>query len=371
VTPPTTPPHRRRLGVLVGIALLVSLVDASAAWGSPIDDKKAEAARVQSQLEEKGRRASVLDERYNQAALALQRLQAALAKAQGDFRASDQRLAVARSRMTRAAISAYMGGGSASMLARLTGSEGDDFIVRSQYLRMAAAEERAAIDALRTAREELTTMRQQLEDRQRSARAATDKAAEARRAAEGAVAEQEALLGKVKGELAALVAAEAERRQAEAARTARELQAALSAQVRPAAKSPLPKALVAPPSGPNAPAPNPRAAIAVAEAKKQIGKPYRWGGEGPDSFDCSGLTMYAWKAAGVSLSHSAAAQYNETTRIPVSAIQPGDLLFFGRPIHHNGMYVGDGTMVEASQTGVPVRYAPAFRRDLVGVGRVG
>ncbi len=116
------------------------------------------------------------------------------------------------------------------------------------------------------------------------------------------------------------------------------------------------------------------AAAAVAEAKRQIGKPYKWGGSGPDSFDCSGLTAWAWKAGGVTLSHSALAQYHETTRVPLSAIQPGDLLFFGPSvsgIHHNAIYVGDNQMIEASQTGVPVRYRAMGRSDLVGVGRPG
>ncbi|HEV3401507.1 MAG TPA: NlpC/P60 family protein, partial [Acidimicrobiales bacterium] len=116
------------------------------------------------------------------------------------------------------------------------------------------------------------------------------------------------------------------------------------------------------------------AAAAVAEAQRQIGKPYKWGGSGPDSFDCSGLTAWAWKAGGVRLSHSALAQYHETTRVPLSAIQPGDLLFFGPSvsgIHHNAIYVGNNQMIEASQTGTPVRYRAMGRRDLVGVGRPG
>ncbi|HSH61670.1 MAG TPA: NlpC/P60 family protein, partial [Acidimicrobiales bacterium] len=101
------------------------------------------------------------------------------------------------------------------------------------------------------------------------------------------------------------------------------------------------------------------------------GKPYRWGAAGPDSFDCSGLTLWAWRAGGKSLPHSSRAQFSATSRVPLSQIQPGDLVFYGSPIHHMGIYVGGGTMVEASQTGTPVRYASIYRRDMVGVGRVG
>jgi cell wall-associated NlpC family hydrolase len=113
----------------------------------------------------------------------------------------------------------------------------------------------------------------------------------------------------------------------------------------------------------------------VAEAERQVGKPYVYGGSGPDSFDCSGLTAWAWKAAGVYLSHSAYTQWFETTRVPVTQVQPGDLLFFGsngvESIHHVAIYVGGGQMVEASQTGVPVRYRGWRSVDLVGAGRPG
>ena len=102
----------------------------------------------------------------------------------------------------------------------------------------------------------------------------------------------------------------------------------------------------------------------------QLGKPYVWAASGPGSFDCSGLMLYAWQAAGRSLPHSSRAQYSSTTRVPVGQVEPGDLLFYGRPIHHVGMYVGNGNMVEASHAGQPVRVRSIFRRDLVGVGRV-
>ncbi|MDP8938562.1 MAG: NlpC/P60 family protein, partial [Actinomycetota bacterium] len=129
-----------------------------------------------------------------------------------------------------------------------------------------------------------------------------------------------------------------------------------------------------PPSAAAAPAGSSKGAIAVAEAKKHLGKPYRWGGSGPDSFDCSGLTAWAWRAAGVSLSHSAYAQWFETTRVPTDQVQPGDLLFFGpsvEGIHHNAIYAGNGEMVEASQTGTPIRMRGWRSKDLLGAGRPG
>jgi cell wall-associated NlpC family hydrolase len=111
------------------------------------------------------------------------------------------------------------------------------------------------------------------------------------------------------------------------------------------------------------------AAGAVEFALAQVGKPYVWGGSGPDSYDCSGLTSAAWAAAGISLPHSSQMQYSATARVSRDAAQPGDLLFHGSPIHHVAMYIGNGKMVEAPHSGALVRVVPADRSDLVGVGR--
>jgi cell wall-associated NlpC family hydrolase len=113
-----------------------------------------------------------------------------------------------------------------------------------------------------------------------------------------------------------------------------------------------------------------RASVAVAEAYRQLGKPYRWGATGPDSFDCSGLTMWVWAKAGVSLPHHSGSQYNQGTHVSQSELRPGDLVFFGSPIHHVGIYVGNGNMINAPETGDVVKIAPAFRSDYVGATRL-
>lgn len=123
-----------------------------------------------------------------------------------------------------------------------------------------------------------------------------------------------------------------------------------------------------------APAPAPvssagGASTAVSTALAQVGKPYVWGASGPDSFDCSGLTMYAWAAAGVSLPHSSAMQYSVTQHISFSQAQPGDLLFYYSPISHVAMYIGGGRMVDAPHTGAVVEVTSARTSSLVGVGR--
>ena len=101
----------------------------------------------------------------------------------------------------------------------------------------------------------------------------------------------------------------------------------------------------------------PRAARAVAFALGQRGKPYRWGAEGPDAFDCSGLTWAAWQAAGVTIPRTAAGQLADLPRVR-GRLQPGDLLIYrsrGPSRRHVAMVVGRGRMVEALGRGIPVR----------------
>jgi cell wall-associated NlpC family hydrolase len=111
------------------------------------------------------------------------------------------------------------------------------------------------------------------------------------------------------------------------------------------------------------PAPNQSVAVqrAIAYAKAQLGKPYQWGAAGPDSFDCSGLTLQAWARGGKSLPHYSVAQFAQSTRVSMADARPGDLLFWssnGAPsgIHHVALYLGGGQFIEAPHTGANVRY---------------
>jgi peptidoglycan DL-endopeptidase CwlO len=101
-----------------------------------------------------------------------------------------------------------------------------------------------------------------------------------------------------------------------------------------------------------------RAAAAVKYAYAQIGDRYEWGAAGPSSFDCSGLTMMAWRQAGVSLPHSSRLQYAAGRKVSRSALQPGDLVFFYSPISHVGIYVGNGNMIHAPNPGERVKVDP-------------
>jgi len=356
-----TPQNQRRLGVLVGITLVVSLLGAASAAGSPIQDKQAEAARIQAQLDAQGNRISVLDEQYNRAQINVGAAQASLAQAQADLAAANQRYAEVRSRMSEAAVNAYVNGGNTSMIEELVKSSGKDLAVRKTYVEAAAADQNSTLDELRAARQDLEAQQAKLKASADGAKAAASNLASQKAAIDAAIAAQQATLSQVNGEVAQLIAQQQAQAAADAQRRAQEVLARLATAPPRTTKGP------AIPAGPPPPVGH-GAAAAVATAEAQIGKPYVYGAAGPDSFDCSGLTMYSWAAGGVSLPHSAASQYDVTTHVPVSDIQPGDLLFY-YGLSHVTIYVGGGMMVEAPHTGTDVHETPVRLDGLVGAGR--
>jgi cell wall-associated NlpC family hydrolase len=387
---PTPAPARRTAALVAALAVLASLVagHVTAAAADPIADKKAEAARLAARLEEEAVRVSMLTEELNAARVAAERLAADLAAAEAGVAAAKERVAAVRARLKGQAVDAYVQGGGLRSVELLVGGgeELAELPVRATYLRTATS---AALDTLDALHDERARLEEE-QIRVAAARGAADEAlaaVESRHVdARAAVRRQEATLATVKGELTELVAAE-ERRRAE--EEARRVQAELEARRREAAareaaareaarretarsQPPSARATTTDPNAGSGPAAS-GAAAAVEEARRQLGKPYQYGAAGPDTFDCSGLTQWSWKAGGKALPHSSRAQYGATSRVALPNIKPGDLAFFGPSvsgIHHVGIYVGDGRMIEASRTGTPVRYASIYRSDMVGIGRV-
>ncbi len=116
---------------------------------------------------------------------------------------------------------------------------------------------------------------------------------------------------------------------------------------------------------------NAAARTAIRTACAQVGDPYVWGATGPNSFDCSGLTQFAYRAAGISLTHFTGAQWNEGRAIPRSEARPGDLVFFFSDLHHVGLYLGNDQMVHAPRAGKPVQVASINHMPVAGFRRPG
>ncbi|MGW9193610.1 C40 family peptidase [Micromonospora chersina] len=115
---------------------------------------------------------------------------------------------------------------------------------------------------------------------------------------------------------------------------------------------------------------NSAAQTAIRVACQQVGDPYVWGANGPDAFDCSGLTQYAYKAAGISLTHFTGAQWNEGRPVSRADARPGDLIFFYSDLHHMGLYLGNNLMVHAPRAGKPVNVLSISYMPVAGFRRV-
>jgi peptidoglycan DL-endopeptidase CwlO len=379
--------------LLTGLLLVASL--AAPASADPIADKKAEAAKLAKRIEELRVWAEQLTEQYNKAKFDLAQLEVELAYSQAQVTAKDEESSALASRATQAAIQAYLYGGAASgPMQVIEQVNGTDNAPREAYLSTMLGDLSDITDQVKAVRQD-ASVRQKKLDEQQARKATLIKSTESKRVeASKAIDKSQKLLETAKGDLADLVRKEEERlaREAEAAakraaeeRVARERAAAAASAAaataaanaaarRAPAGAAAPARQAAADNAPsyNFPAPSAGAARAVAAAKSQIGVPYIWATSNPGvSFDCSGLTMWAWAQAGVSMGHFTGAQYNAFPHVPYEAMQPGDLVFFGGDLHHVGIFIGGGMMIDAPHTGAWVRYASVYGSDFAGAVRPG
>lgn len=295
----------------------------------------------------------IVVERYNLVHENLTSIQARIGTTELEVRKIERRMGVRHDAAVDVARELYMGGSNDAIEAVLVAEDFSDVESRLAYLRTTQKAQAEIFERLAVDRSALESKLDQLEEDRAAALTAEQRLDGLREDIEGKLAEQ-------RGEIEELNAA-IERAERLAAR-----RAAAAAE---AAEEPAPIVPAAAPAP--APAPNGGAQAAVDAALSQLGKPYVWAAEGPDSYDCSGLTLWAWAHAGVTLPHNSGMQYAATPRVAQSDWQPGDLLFFGSPIHHVAMYIGNGQMVEAPYTGSQVRVVSASRSDYVGAGRPG
>jgi cell wall-associated NlpC family hydrolase len=301
----------------------------------------------------------VLNERYNLARLRLDRATAALQATELRMQATQDRAVEVREIVRARAAGLYRGTGGG--LSVLDVDSVHELARRSEYVGAAAKPDRVLLRRLAKAMDALAAEQQANRDAQSRLRAEADAAAAARR--------------KLLAEAAAARAAAALRARAQGAGpvgTPRVMQATSSSSgsglpVAPPGSPPptAPKPNPGAPPKPTGPAPPPssRAGVAVAFAYAQLGKPYAFATSGPSTFDCSGLTMAAWKAAGVSMAHYSVSQAQSFPKVSWEQLRPGDLVFFYADLHHVGLYIGGGSMIHAPRTGDVVKIAPAWRTE--------
>jgi peptidoglycan DL-endopeptidase CwlO len=350
-TPRTSPPSRpssllrpARTGVRLLLAAVV-LVLAPAALPA-VAEPPASTADVRRELAELEARADAAVEDYAEVRLALAAARRGQAAAAGRLARADAALTAARAGLADLVRAAYVNGGHEELLGLLSSADPDAFLSGATTLDRIARGRSAEIRRLLVLRRSVEAERRRLADAVADQDRVERRLAAARRSVEDHAARQSALLRRLEGaDAARRAAAERERRAARASRSDR-------ASVE----------YDGPASG--------RAAIAVREAYRQLGKPYRWGAAGPDRFDCSGLTMWVWGKAGVSLPHSSRAQFRHGVHVSKSQLRPGDLVFYGSPIHHVGIYVGGGRYIAAPRTGDVVGFRNVNRGDYAGAVRL-
>ncbi len=342
-------PHRVRrtaarrvllLASSVGVALGVALVPAPAVAEEP--DTSAEAAQL---MAARGHELEAVTEQFNEAREHLTALQAAAAQASAAADAAEASVTTAQDQVRGVARSAWTGDSGGSLQALLTSDSADEFVDRVSVIDMVADHQNGVLAA---------------------AVGASDAAAAARVAAGQAAAQAQQTYDAVAGQQAALEAEIAEYRADFDRLSAAEQQAALAASAAAHAETAASREERAEPAEePAAEAPSApvvggsgAAQTVIATAMAQRGKPYVWAAGGPGSFDCSGLTQYAFRAAGISLPHSSRLQSQMGQAVSRANLQPGDLVFFYSPVSHVGIYIGNGQMVHAPTSGDVVKVAP-------------
>lgn len=340
---------RRRPGAILSLLLLASLVPATRVAAAP------SRASLQREVDSLTTQISTLDEDYNDARIKLAQAERQMRELGIAKEDANRELAALRKTASQRAAASYRLG-VPNMVLVLFGSENfNDFSRRMGLTSRVGDWETGLMTELEIANNRSREKEEQLSKERDRARALSNSIAQKRSALQQRVNQHEALMARV--------ASEERARAAAAARAA----ATRGTPVRPLTPLIRQEAKIAAPPLPGSG--NARAALAAGYSK--IGTPYSWGASGPGAFDCSGFTSYAWRAAGVNLPHSSRAQYAATKRVAREDLQPGDLVFFGSPIHHVGMYVGGGNMIDASTYGKPVAVRSMLRSGYVGAGRPG
>lgn len=339
---------RGRAGLVVGLAAASVLAFLP---GAALAEPPASLAQVQARVDDLNSTVGLAVEQYQQAQVRLEALRTDVAAAQAEVVRQQQAVDAMQAAVADVVASAYRSGGGASKLEMLTSSGSvQGYLDRVTSLDQLSAEQGRRLAAVQQARAQLAEAERKAQDDLIAQQAVQAAAADRKAAVERDLAAQQGLLAGLQQQQRDQLAAAQASRSAQQDAAGRGSAAALAV-----------PAVSGPASG--------AAATAVAAASSRLGMPYVWAAAGPTSFDCSGLTLWAYAKAGISLPHSAEAQYAMSRKVPQSEIQPGDLVFFGRPITHMGIYVGGGNMIAAPHTGDVVKVSSAFYGNYIGAAR--
>jgi cell wall-associated NlpC family hydrolase len=344
-------PMPRRFARLAGITAIAvglsAVIAAPVAQGAPNGDARKQAADLENQIEATDVQISAIAEKLNDATARRDTAQQSVQDAETQIAAAKKQVDEILGLVEQNLASLYRRTLRGSSVAGMDFGDATDLLKRSQYSQAQNNHEDALLNKLSAAQQDLAADRDDAQRARDVAAAETSKIAEAKAAFEAARAEQQGSLDKIKGEIAAAVAAEQARR-AEAARAQYS------------------KTVSYPDVGP----PNGSASQAIAFARGVVGAGYSTSPRLGPTYDCSGLVISAWGAAGVSLSGSSGSMYASLPHVPLESVQPGDLIFYGAGGgSHVALYVGGGTIIDASSSQGAVQQRPIWGSPM-GAARV-
>jgi cell wall-associated NlpC family hydrolase len=320
------------------------------AGAANLSNDRARAAALLTQINNINAQAQRLGQKYDEAKIKLDNITNQIRNTKSTVATIESKVAKGMSELRSDAIFAYVTNGSAAANNPLFTPNASKVGATNVYNQLAEGNIGTTLASLKSYKIQLTKEKSILWSEEAQAVATTRDAATSFNTARRLQTSLQRALGEVKGQIATFVA------QAEAAAAAKDAQTLQAAQ---------------PVAGFPAPPPDSRANIAIRAAESYRGVWYVWGGASRSGVDCSGLIMLAYEAAGINLPHYSGAQYQDTMRVPLIDIQPGDLLFYGyQGDEHVAMYVGNGMMIEAEMTGTQVHITPVrLGYGFAGLGR--
>lgn len=349
------------------------------AWAEPdnIDQKRAEAAEIRNQLNNIDEEFDVAVEKYNQANIELDQTRKIIEKTKSDIKITTEKLNNQKEVFSSRVANIYKNG-SISLFSAFVGAQNfSTFLTRLSYLIQIGKKDIELLQKIHETQNELEQKDRKLENQKQEQIKVTEELKSKKNQIEGKIASRQAFLGTIENDIQEMIRNDEEQEARTLAQEARNQQPNRENNQNTTPQNPpnnggnnpsnTPKT---PPSTPSAPS-GPAHSQVVAIAMLQLGKPYQWAAAGPNSFDCSGLVMYCYAQIGISLPHSAAAQYNRGIKLDRGSLSPGDLVFFGRTgVSHVGIYVGGNSYIHAPRTGDVVKVSSlSSRSDYYGACR--
>jgi cell wall-associated NlpC family hydrolase len=363
--------------IVTASLLLLSLSGLAQATTTPaIQKAQTQAEALQSLIDQLDEQLSAAAENYDYASQQLADTQAAVNKTQGQLTQSQGDLATAQARLNQRVVEIYKTGNLSMLNVLMNANSFTDLIGRYEQLQRLSKQDAQLLTQVSDYKTQVTNQKTELDAALKQEQVDVQKTDTARQKVQAQLAKQKTALKGKETQIAALKKAEAAREAAaiaaakKAAADAVKKAAAAKAAAAAAAKNHKTTTTTDSSSGGGGDIGynGDKAAQVVQIALQYIGVPYVWGGSSPSGFDCSGLCKYAYGKIGIYLPHSSAMMYSYGVYVPQDQLQPGDLVFFYTPIHHVGMYIGGGKMVNA--TGDHVQIGTIYKSSYHGARRI-